>query len=140
MFVLLEGMERFYVKEGLREEPYVIAKVQIFQDYVEQEQVMKDLEVALFNELRYSFKLSKLLHPTRNFVLSEVIVRNRPYVYEPGVRAVTLPGLDSEEVRRWKFSFAVMNEISNLDSVTKLRQMQEHVLENRYNFLLKVKD
>jgi hypothetical protein len=137
MYVFSEGVGRFYVRDIKSEKPYLRARVQVFQDYCENEAAMAELEVKVLNEVRYSVKLMKMLYPQNNYTLNEAVVRNRPIVYPKNVRGVALPRLDSETVRRSKFSFANMDMLKT-DPVTKLSFLQEPVLERRYAMMLKV--
>jgi hypothetical protein len=137
MYVFSEGVGRFYLRDIKAEKPYLRARVQIFQDYCENEKVMTGLEASLLNEVRYSVKLMKLLYPQNNYTINEAVIRNRPLVYTRDVRGVVLPRLDSETVRRSKFSFANMDMLKT-DPVTKLLFLQEPLLEKRYATMLKV--
>jgi hypothetical protein len=137
MYVFSEGVGRFYVRDIKSEKPYLRARVQVFQDYCENEAAMAELEVKVLNEVRYSVKLMKMLYPQNKYTLNEAVVRNRPIVYSKNVRGVALPRLDSETVRRSKFSFANMDMLKT-DPVTKLSFLQEPVLERRYTMMLKV--
>ncbi len=60
MYVFSEGVGRFYMRDIKAEKPYLRARVQIFQDYCENEKTMEALEVKLLNEVRYSVKLMKM--------------------------------------------------------------------------------
>ena len=137
MYVFSEGIGRFYLRDIKAEKPYLRAKVQIFQDYCENEKAMETLEANLLNEVRYSVKLMQLLYPTNYYAINEAVVRNRPLIYPSDVRGVVLPRADSEMVRRSKFSFANMDML-NTDPVTKLLFLQEPILERRYANMLKV--
>lgn len=137
MYVFSEGAGRFYLRDIRAEKPYFRARVQIFQDYCENESSMEVLEANLLNEVRYSVKLMKMLYPQNNYTINEAVIRNRPLIYTQQVRGVVLPRLDSETVRRSKFSFANMDMLKT-DPVTKLLFLQEPVLEKRYANMLKV--
>ena len=50
--VVIEGVERFYLEEILSEKPYIKARVQPFQDYSENSDVLDQLEQAVFDEVR----------------------------------------------------------------------------------------
>lgn len=146
MFVLSEGVGLFYIRDLKTEKPYLKARIQIFQDYCENESVMQELESKLLNEVRYSVKLMQMLYPQNNYTLSDLVVRNRPLscvhdlhgVHEMhGVRGVILTGAEYETARRSKFSFAAMDMLKT-DPATKLLFLQEPLLEKRYTSMLQV--
>jgi Lon protease-like protein len=49
---VIEGVERFYLEEIISEKPYIKARVQPFQDYSENADVLDQLEQAVFDEVR----------------------------------------------------------------------------------------
>mmetsp|Transcript_20371 Transcript_20371/g.34698 ORF Transcript_20371/g.34698 Transcript_20371/m.34698 type:complete len:358 (-) Transcript_20371:661-1734(-) len=137
IYVYSEGVGRFYLRDIKAEKPYLRARVQIFQDYCENEKIFEPLEENLLNEIRYSVKLMKLLYPQNNYTINEAVIKNRPLIYSDEVRGIYLPREYSETVRRSKFSFANMDMLKT-DPVTKLLFLQEPVLEKRYSSMLKV--
>lgn len=56
--VVIEGVERFYLEEILSEKPYIKARVQPFQDYSENSDVLDQLEQAVFDEVRTNVQVS----------------------------------------------------------------------------------
>lgn len=137
MYVLMEGVGRFFIKEVIAEKPYLKAKVQIFEDYTENEQLLESLERSVVDEVRYSVKVMKLLYPQNNYTMNESVLRYRPPVQLPGIRIVKLLDDKAELDRRSKFSLAVISMLKT-DPVTKLVFLQEPVLERRYSKILKV--
>ena len=141
MYVLSEGIGRFYLKEFKSERPYLKAKIQIFHDFSDNERLIQILEKKLFDEIRYSVKLMKILYPYNNYTMNYNVILNRPLQYSShlSIRNVILPQIDTETIRRSKFSFAAMDMLK-IDAITKLLFLQEPVLEKRYEIMLKVSD
>jgi len=137
VYVLMEGVGRFFLKEVLAEKPYLKAKVQVFEDYTENEQVLEALERSVVDEVRYSVKVMKLLYPQNNYTMNEGVLRHRPQLQLPGVRSVSLLDEKAELERRSKFSLAAIGMLKT-DPQTKLVFLQEPVLERRYSKILKV--
>eukprot|EP00607_Mallomonas_marina_P007741 CAMPEP_0182416504 /NCGR_PEP_ID=MMETSP1167-20130531/814_1 /TAXON_ID=2988 /ORGANISM="Mallomonas Sp, Strain CCMP3275" /LENGTH=320 /DNA_ID=CAMNT_0024589325 /DNA_START=310 /DNA_END=1272 /DNA_ORIENTATION=- len=142
MHVTLEGIGRFYIRDVLAEKPYLKCRVQTFKDYsegneVEARSLIGRQEQQLFEEIRYSVKLMRILYPQNNFTMSEAIMRYHPSISIPGVRAVSVGDEMSETERQTKFSFAVMDMLKT-DPITKLLFLQEHVIQRRYAQMLKV--
>lgn len=137
MNVRVEGLSTFYLRDVKAEKPYLKAKVQLFYDYSEDEELMQQLEQKLLMEVRYSVKLMKALFPKSNYSISDVVLINRPVFCRDGTRIVFLPGQDSEVVRRSKFSFATI-EMLKSDPVTKLLFLQKPYLERRYSHMIEV--
>jgi hypothetical protein len=133
-----EGIGRFYLRDIRSEKPYLTAKVKLFEDYCLDECLMKSLEKRLLDEVRYSIKLMKLLYPQNNYSLNAAVLKSRPPpAPKNGIRTVVLPTIESETVRRSKFSYAIMDMLKT-DIVTKLLFLQEPVLDLRYTHMLKV--
>jgi len=137
IYVVIEGISKFYLRDVKQEKPYLKAHVQLFTDYHENEKLIEQLEVKLLHEIRYSVKLMKLLYPQNNYTINEAVLRNKPVIRSDSHRQVMLPNDYSETVRRSKFSFATM-EMLKTDPITKLLFLQEPVLEKRYANMLKV--
>ena len=166
MVIVMEGTDRFYLKDIHAEKPYLKARVHIYNDYCENELQMEELDHELFEKMRYSVKLMKNLHPMQNYTVNEGFLRNRPPVpsldqsavavslADPKVgpefeskpvspldtaqhRRVELPRLVSENTRRSELSYASLDML-RMDPATKLLFMQEPVLEKRFIMLLKV--
>lgn len=137
MYVVMEGVGRFYVRDIVSEKPYLKAKVQTFNDWNANEPLLAELEQRVLKEVRLSVKVMKLLYPQNNYTMNEVVLRHRPSVPTDDVRSVVLPGFDSELERRSKFSFATMDMLKT-DPVTKLVFLQEPQIEKRYASMLKV--
>jgi len=135
----MEGIGRFYIRDVIAEKPYLRCRVQTFKDYSDDDTLLESLEQRLFEEIRYSVKLMRILYPTNNFTMSDAILRYRPKLQVPGVRAVSVGDEVSEVERQSKFSFAVMDMIKT-DPITKLLFLQEHVVSKRYSQMLKVVD
>ena len=137
LYVLLEGVGRFYIRDILNEKPYLKARAQMFNDWAESEASAADLEQKVLDEVRISVKVMKLLYPQNNYTLNHNVLKNRPPTRTPGSRIVKLPGAETELQRRSKFSFAVMDMLKT-DPVTKVLFLQETVVEKRYTNMLKV--
>jgi len=137
LYVLLEGLGKFYLREIINEKPYLKARVQMFNDWVENEDLLESLEQSVLKEVRVSVKVMKLLYPQNNYTMNQSVLKYRPPLTPAGVRLVHLPGSDTELQRRSKFSFATMDMLKT-DPVTKLLFLQEPVLEKRYRNMLKV--
>jgi len=136
-YVLFEGVGRFFIKEVVSEKPYLRAKVQLFEDYTENEQLLDTLEKSVADEVRYSVKVMKLLYPQNNYTMNEAVARYRPPAQLPGIRTVKLLDEKAELDRRSKFSLAVIGMLKT-DPATKLVFLQEPVLEKRFSKILKV--
>ncbi len=134
---MMEGIGRFYIKEVVAEKPYLRAKVQVFNDYVENESILAALEQSVFDEVRYSVKVMKLLYPQNNYTINDIVLEHRPIREVAGKRDVSLVDYQSELERRSKFSFAVIGMLKT-DPATKLVFLQEPILEKRYGKILKV--
>jgi len=137
IFVLLEGVGRFFIKDIIGEKPYLKCKVQLFYDYTDKVDSLHDLESKLFDEVRYSVKLMQVLYPQTNFTINEASIRNRPLTETAGVRSVLIGNQTTEMARRSRFSFAAMDMLK-ADPIMKLVLLQEHVLEKRFTSLIKV--
>lgn len=138
MYVVMEGVGRFYVRDIVREKPYLKARVQTFTDYTQDEPLLSELEDGVLNEVRLSVKVMKLLYPQNNYTMNESVLKYRPPVaVNDEVRNVILPGEDTELDRRSKFSFATMDMLKT-DPITKLLFLQEPLIEKRYGKMLRV--
>jgi len=137
-FVVVEGLERFYIQEITTDKPYLKAKIQTFKDYTEQPMHLLDqLENEIFNEVRCNVKLMEILFPQKNYTLNPNLLSNRPPLIKEGVRNVIVTNEALELDRRSKFSFAVMDMLQ-ISPATRISLLQEHVLEKRYNRFLKI--
>lgn len=135
-FVVVEGLERFYIQEIIADKPYLKAKIITFKDYTEQPNILDELENKIFNEVRCNVKLMEILFPQKNYTLNPHILLHRPHLQKAGVRNVITD--DTMELsRRSKFSFAVMDMLQ-ISPATKISLLQEHNLEKRYSRFLKV--
>ena len=137
IYVVMEGIGRFYIKEVVSEKPYLRSKIQLFNDYSESESMLAALEKQVLDEVRYSVKVMKLLYPQNNYTMNELVLKYRPPTPESGVRPVSLEDEQMEIDRRSKFSFAVIGMLKT-DPTTKLLFLQEPILERRYSKILKV--
>lgn len=137
MYALMEGVGRFYVRDIVSEKPYLRAGVQVFEDYVEDPELLEKLEHRVLDEVRYSVKIMKLLYPQNNYTMNPAVVQFRPVVKNSGIRYVSTDDVRAETVRRSSFSFATMDMLKT-DPVTKILFLQEPVLEKRYAIMLKV--
>lgn len=135
-FITVEGVKRFYLKEYVSDKPYVKARIQIFDDYTEDEGALDELEQRIFEEVRFNVKLMTLL-PQKNYSLSSMVLENKPPVRLRGVRNVVLGSTDTELKRRTRLSYAIIDMLQIRPS-TKLTLLQEPVLEKRYLRLLKI--
>ena len=88
IYVVMEGIGRFYTRDVIAEKPYLKAKVQVFKDYTENEQLADVLEQNVLSEVRYSVKLMKLLYPQNNYTMNNLVLQYRPPLLYPGVRTV----------------------------------------------------
>ena len=145
IYVLMEGIGRFYMRDVLAEKPYLKAGVQIFNDYSESPLLLDSLEQQVFEEVRYSVKIMKLLYPQNNYTMNEGVLKHRPpMIYNNNdndninaIRSVSLEDEDGRLSRRSSFSFAVVDMLKT-DPVTKVLFLQEPVLEKRYKNILDV--
>ena len=137
IYVVMEGIGRYFVKSVISEKPYLRARVQIFSDYVEDNEKLLGLEQNILDEVRYSVKIMKLLYPNNNYTLNELVLKNRPIVPSIVKRNVELESMTRSLRRRSQFSFAVMDMLKT-DPVTKLCFLQEPVIERRNARILKV--
>ena len=135
-FVVVEGVERFYIQEIITDKPYLKAKVITFNDYTENPNVLDKLENDIFNGVRQNVKLMEILFPQKNYTLNPNILLHRPRSQKDGVRNVMTDDA-MELTRRSKFSFAVMDMLQ-ISPATKLSLLQEYTLEKRYARFLKV--
>ena len=136
-FVVVEGVQRFYLQEFLSEKPYVRARVQPFIDYTEQPHLLDELEAKVFTEVRINVKLMEKIFPNKNYTISPNIMKFRPSMVGNQVRSVTLASSEAEMQRRSYFSFAVMDMLQ-ITPPTKLMLLQEHVLEKRLHKIIKI--
>lgn len=134
---VIEGIERFYIQEVIKEKPYLKAKVQSFTDYTENPSLLDVLENKIFDEVRCNLKIMELLLPNKNYSISPHILEYRPNLVVKGTRTVTTLKDPLELERRAKFSFAVMDMLQ-ISHATKLMLLQEHVIEKRFARLLKI--
>ena len=157
IYVVMEGVGRFYIKSIISEKPYLKAKVQIFRDFVKNDELLTKLEYSILDEVRYSVKIMKMLYPTNNYTLNDLVVKNIPYLDNINkhnnededevveeeeddasyCRLISLESRKRELKRRSTFSFAVMDMLKT-DPVTKLLFLQEPVIEKRNTRILKV--
>jgi ATP-dependent Lon protease len=135
--VVIEGVERFYIEDIKTDKPYMKAKVQCFGDYIENREILDEIENKIFDDVRLNLKFMKLIYPQKNFSLNKNVVTYRPPVLRNGIRTFNMLDEKTELDRRSKFSFAIM-EMLSLSSPTKLSLMQEHLLEKRYTRILKI--
>jgi len=137
IYVMMEGVGRFYIKDVVVEKPYLKARVQTFTDYSENEEILGNLEQAVFDEMRYSVKIMKLLYPQNNYTMNDLVLRHRPLLQKEGVRPVSILDKDSELERRSKLSFATISMLKT-DPITKLVFLQEPIIEKRFAKNLKI--
>jgi len=139
VFVVMEGVERFYLKQVTAEKPYFKAKVQTFSDYTENRELLAKIERDIFDEVRFNVKLMDLLFPQKNYTLSTGILENQPALTTPGIRVVNMADQDADIERCTRLSFAIMDMLQ-ISSATKLLLLQEHVLEKRFSKFRRVLD
>jgi ATP-dependent protease La (LON) substrate-binding domain len=137
IYVVMEGVGRFYTRDVVAEKPYLKARVQTFKDYTENEPLASSLEMKVLNEVRYSVKLMKLLYPQNNYTMNNLVIRNKPTIPIPGMRSVQFTTPESEIERRSRFSFAAIDMLK-VDPVSKLIFLQEPIIERRFGQVLKV--
>lgn len=80
VYVLMEGIGRFYIKNVISEKPYLKARVQIFRDFIKDPDLLSSLEYSILDEVRYSVKIMKLLYPSNNYTLNDLVIKNKPLV------------------------------------------------------------
>lgn len=136
-FVVVEGVQRFYIQEFVSEKPYVKARVKTFKDYNENPHLLDDLEARVFAEVRVNVKLMEKIFPNKNYTISPNIMKFRPTIQINGVRAISLTPPEVEMQRRSDFSFAVMDMLQ-ITPPTKLMLLQEHILEKRLLKIIKI--
>ena len=139
IYVVMEGVGRFYTRDVVAEKPYLRARVQSFKDYTENSALATSLELNVFNEVRYSVKLMKLLYPQNNYTMNTLVLQNRPALARDGVRPVSLTSEETEMDRRSRFSFAAIDMLK-VDPVSKLIFLQEPIIEKRYAHILRVRN
>jgi hypothetical protein len=164
IYVVMEGIGRFYTRDVVAEKPYLKARVQIFKDYTENEELADVLEQNVLSEVRYSVKLMSLLYPQNNYTMNTAVLQHRPQLQYPGIRSVrlvfefeidfhysiyifspfsyidylnSLKTEDEEMTRRSKFSFTSIDMLK-VDPVSKLLFLQEPIIERRFSAVLKV--
>ncbi len=140
VFATVEGVSRFYLSEFYSEKPYLKARVKILSDYTEvTEEVLDNLELEVFDELRTNLKLMEHIFPSKNYKISEAILDSRPSTFTTriGDRAVKLQDKEAEMERRSEFSYAVLETLQVSPSM-KLKLLQEHVLEKRLTKFLQI--
>ena len=138
IYVVMEGVGRFYTRDVVAEKPYLKARVQTFKDYTENSALATTLELNVLNEVRYSVKLMKLLYPQNNYTMNTLVLQNRPALARDGVRPVSLTSEETEMERRSRFSFAAIDMLK-VDPVSKLIFLQEPIIEKRYAHILRVR-
>lgn len=129
-FVVMEGLERFFLKQVTAEKPYFKAKVHTFEDYTENVEALDLLERDIFDDVRFNVKLMDLLFPQKNYTLSAEVLENRPSMIMEEFRGVSMTDPVADMQRRTRFSFAIMDMLQ-ISSATKLTLLQDHVLERR---------
>lgn len=138
VFVVVEGIEKFFIKELVRERPYLIGKVTLFTDVTEKSDnvnELNELERKIFEELRSNVKMMQLLTPGKNHIITPAVLENIPPMQTPDIRDVYLGGQETDMARRERFTYGVMNMLDTTTS-SKLSLLQELVLENRYEKIL----
>lgn len=138
MFANMIGVGTFYVKEIISEKPYLKARVQIFYDYSEKPDVAHALELKVWEEVRYSVKIMKILYPQNNYTMNDAIIRHMPVLSSASSRIVSLESGASENERRSKFSYGTMGMLKT-DPITKLLFLQQPIVERRLASMLKVR-
>jgi hypothetical protein len=137
MYAIMVGIGTFYIKEIVGEKPYLKARVQIFYDYSEKNELLKVLEMKVLEEVRYSVKIMKILYPQNNYTMNDAILRYRPVIQTPNSRSVIMEDSSSENERKSKFSYGAMGMLKT-DAVIKLLFLQQPIVEKRYTAMLKV--
>jgi hypothetical protein len=122
LYVLMEGIGRFYLRDVFSEKPYLRARVQYFSDYCVNDELLSLLERKVFEEVRYSVKIMKLLYPQNNYTMNEAVLRYRPKIKTSGVRSISMADGMAELDRRSKFSFATMDMLKT-DPITKVASL-----------------
>jgi ATP-dependent Lon protease len=136
-FVVVEGVQRFYLQEFINEKPYVRAKVQTFKDYTEMPEILDELEAKTFMEVRVNVMLMEKIFPNKNYTISPAIMKYRPSLALAGTRSIELSTAEATMQRRSDFSFAVMDMLQ-ITPPTKLMLLQEHILEKRLLKIIKI--
>lgn len=111
-YIALDGIGRFRVHKILKTLPYVTAEVDVeYTDGpVEDEKAAQQLELEVYNELKYYMRLIKTYDSSKNLLVSQATKRSRP------IRGVNMDDAN----RRSSFSFSLANMIQ----MTAAREMQ----------------
>lgn len=124
VFITVEGVKKFYIEEFTAESPYLKARVRLLNDYTELQDTseLDALEEAVFTELRTNMNLMTHIFPSKNYKVSEQILRYRPSGISSriGDRVVKMTTEAQEMARREQFSYAVLDMLQ-VSSSTKLR-------------------
>lgn len=73
VYVVMEGVGRFYIREVVTEKPYLRAKVQIFHDYVENDSTLASLEQVVLNEVNVCFSFVHFKPTSTSYLLLNFI-------------------------------------------------------------------
>lgn len=137
IYAVIEGVKRYYLSEFRGEKPYIKAKIQSFQDYTESPEMLDELETELFLKVRLNIKLMQMLYPSKNYVISQNILKYKPTPKAEGVRSISLNSLEQDLERMSHFSFSVM-EMLQINPPTKLMLLQELIIEKRFIKIMKI--
>jgi len=104
-YIAIEGVGRFKVNKILKTLPYVLAEVEpdLLDDVVDVE-ASKELEIEVYQALKYYMRLMKCYDGNKGMVVSQATRRNRP-----GQSAAM--ALVDDNIRRTDFSFSIANMI-----------------------------
>lgn len=136
-FVVVEGVQRFYLQEFITEKPYVRARVMPFKDHTEMPEILDELEMKVFTEVRVNVKLMAKIFPAKNYTISPSIMKFRPHLPSDGVRSISTVNDEVAMQRKSDFSFAVMDMLQ-ITPPTKLMLLQEHCIEKRFLKIIKI--
>lgn len=126
IFVSVEGLERFYVREFVDENPYLLAHATIFRDFADFRSTIDRLEYKVANRVRINMHMIQWLFPSRSFSMNAKVADNFPppldYAHN---NTRTFAYIPDETVlqRRSEFVFGVINMLQ-ITPAAKLALMQ----------------
>ena len=105
-FIALKGIGRFRVNKILKTLPYVLAEVDVnvVDDLVADEEAVQQLELSVYNYLKYYMRLLKTYENNKDMYISQAAK-----TYRPTKKGSML--LLNDSLRRTDFSFSLANMI-----------------------------
>lgn len=126
IFVSVEGLERFYVREFVDETPYLLARATIFRDYSEFRSTIERLEYSVAYRVRINMHMIQWLYPNRSFSMNAKVADNFPPPLDYSRNYTrTFAYIPDETVlqRRSEFLFGIINMLQ-ITPAAKLVLMQ----------------